>query len=51
MGKVYSVVARKLNRFNVENRAHKILDRDKPVAAPKYESTHKDIERSMEGKI
>ncbi|TMW54315.1 hypothetical protein DOY81_000588 [Sarcophaga bullata] len=48
MGKVMSVVSRKINRFNVENRAHRILEREKPVAAPKYEANLRDMERTME---
>lgn len=50
MGKVMSVVSRKINRFNVENRAHRILEREKPVAAPKYEANLRDMERTMECK-
>uniref|UniRef100_T1P8S3 Uncharacterized protein n=1 Tax=Musca domestica TaxID=7370 RepID=T1P8S3_MUSDO len=48
MGKVMSVVSRQINRFNVENRAHRVLERDKPVPAPKYESNIRDMERTME---
>ncbi|XP_053951471.1 protein NDUFAF4 homolog [Anastrepha ludens] len=48
MGKVMSMVARKVNRFNVENRAHRILERDKPVPAPKYESNIQDMQRALE---
>lgn len=50
MGKVMSVVSRKINRFNVENRAHRILEREKPVPAPKYEGNLRDMERTMECK-
>lgn len=49
MGKVMSVVSRKINRFNVENRAHRVLERDKPVPAPKYDSNLRDMERTVEG--
>uniref|UniRef100_A0A1I8NQR7 Protein NDUFAF4 homolog n=1 Tax=Stomoxys calcitrans TaxID=35570 RepID=A0A1I8NQR7_STOCA len=48
MGKVMSVVSRKINRFNVENRAHRVLERDKPTPAPKYESNLRDMERTVE---
>lgn len=51
MGKVMSVVSRQINRFNVENRAHRVLERDKPVPAPKYESNIRDMERTMECKL
>lgn len=50
MGKVMSVVARKANRFNVENRAHRVLEREKPVPAPKYESNLRDMERTLQSK-
>lgn len=50
MGKVMSVVIRKANRFNAENRAHKVISQDKPVVAPKYESNVKDLERVLSGK-
>ncbi|XP_014086802.1 protein NDUFAF4 homolog [Bactrocera oleae] len=48
MGKVMSMVANKMNRFNVENRAHRILERDKPVPAPKFESNIQDMQRALE---
>ncbi|XP_067617352.1 protein NDUFAF4 homolog [Eurosta solidaginis] len=48
MGKVMSMIGRKINRFNVENRAHRILDRDKPMPAPKYESNIQDMQRALE---
>ncbi len=44
-----SVAARKANKFNVENRAHKIISQDKPVPAPKYDSNVKDLERVLNG--
>lgn len=49
MGKVLSVVSRKVKRFNVENRAHKYLDREKLDPAPKYEAAIKDYERVLKG--
>lgn len=50
MGKVMSMVARKANRFNVENRAHRVLEREKPTPAPKYESNLRDMERTLKCK-
>lgn len=50
MGKVMSVAARKANRFNVENRAHRVLEREKPIPAPKYESNLRDMERTLQSK-
>lgn len=49
MGKVMSVAARKVKRFNVENRAHKFLDREKISPAPKYESNIRDYQKVLEG--
>lgn len=48
--KLFGVLTRKVNRFNVENRAHKVLERDKPVPAPKYESNLRDLEFARKGK-
>uniref|UniRef100_A0A1A9ZPN9 NADH dehydrogenase [ubiquinone] 1 alpha subcomplex assembly factor 4 n=1 Tax=Glossina pallidipes TaxID=7398 RepID=A0A1A9ZPN9_GLOPL len=48
MGQIASRVVRKINRFNVENRAHRFLERDNPAPAPKYESNLRDMERTME---
>ena len=50
MGKVLSVVVSKVQRFNVENRAQRIISQDKPKPAPKYESNIKDLERVLRGK-
>lgn len=43
MGKVMSLMMRPVKRFNIENRAHKILSRDKPMPAPQYEYTKKQL--------
>uniref|UniRef100_U5EYC8 Protein NDUFAF4 homolog n=1 Tax=Corethrella appendiculata TaxID=1370023 RepID=U5EYC8_9DIPT len=47
MGQVGSFIIRKANRFNAENRAHKIISQEKPKAAPKYEQTLRDMERVL----
>ncbi|CAD7085040.1 unnamed protein product [Hermetia illucens] len=47
MGKVMSVMMRKANRFNVENRAHRLLDKEKRDIAPKFESNLRDMERVL----
>lgn len=47
MGKVFSMVARKSNRFNAENRAARIISKEKPVAAPKYPSNVEDMGRVL----
>lgn len=46
MGKAFSMIARKANRFNAENRAARVLAKD-PVAAPKFPSNIKDIDRVL----
>ncbi|XP_017071914.1 protein NDUFAF4 homolog [Drosophila eugracilis] len=48
MGQVASMVARRVNRFNVENRAHRVLEREKPTPAPKFDSNLRDMERTLE---
>ncbi|XP_055906918.1 protein NDUFAF4 homolog [Eupeodes corollae] len=48
MGKVVSKMGRAINRFNVENRAHRVLERDKPTAAPKFDSNIQDLKRALE---
>jgi NADH dehydrogenase [ubiquinone] 1 alpha subcomplex assembly factor 4 len=48
MGKVMSVISRQANRFNVENRAQKIISQDKPKPAPKFSQNIKDLERVLE---
>jgi len=42
------LMARRVNRFNVENRAHRILEREKPTPAPKFDSNLRDMERTLE---
>ncbi|KAH8328739.1 hypothetical protein KR074_004361 [Drosophila pseudoananassae] len=48
MGQLASKVIRKANRFNVENRAHRVLEREKPTPAPKFDSNLRDMERTLE---
>lgn len=51
MGKMLSVASRKAKNFNVENRAHKIISMDKPVAAPKHPSSQKEMDLLMKGSL
>lgn len=44
MGKILSVIQRKVNRFNVENRAHRIISKDKLTPAPKHPSAIQELE-------
>lgn len=50
MGALASKAMRKVQRFNVENRAHRVLDREKPIAAPKFESNLRDMQKVLKGK-
>jgi hypothetical protein len=51
MGKVMSSVAARANqRFNIENRAQRVIASEKPRPAPKYEANVKDLERILKGK-
>jgi len=51
MGQVFGiargVVINKIQRFNVENRAERVISQDKPKAAPKFKSNLKDLERLL----
>ncbi|PSN57026.1 Protein NDUFAF4 [Blattella germanica] len=44
MGKALSIIQRRVNRFNVENRAERIISKEKPTPAPKHQSTVQEIE-------
>ncbi|XP_055595635.1 protein NDUFAF4 homolog [Uranotaenia lowii] len=48
MGKVLSVISRQANRFNVENRAEKVISQNKPKPAPTFSSNQKDLERILQ---
>uniref|UniRef100_A0A1Q3FAD1 Protein NDUFAF4 homolog n=1 Tax=Culex tarsalis TaxID=7177 RepID=A0A1Q3FAD1_CULTA len=48
MGVVLSRVSRQVNKFNVENRAQKVISQPKPKPAPKFESNLKDLERVLQ---
>lgn len=48
MGKVLSIVSRQANKFNVENRAQKVISQAKPKPAPKFESNLRDLERVLQ---
>lgn len=50
MGTVMSMAVRKARRFNVENRAQRVLEQDKPTAAPKFESNVRDLQKVLDGK-
>ncbi|CAG9861050.1 unnamed protein product [Phyllotreta striolata] len=47
MGKAFSRVKTPFKNFDLENRAHKIISRDKPTPAPRYEKDQNEYERVM----
>ena len=49
MGKVMSTMTRPVKKFNIENRAHRIISQDKPTQAPMYESSKKQLEVAQNG--
>lgn len=49
MGNAVSMVVRKARRFNVENRAHRVLDQEKPTVAPKFESNVRELQKVLDG--
>ncbi|KAJ9584612.1 hypothetical protein L9F63_021054 [Diploptera punctata] len=44
MGKAFSAIQRRANRFNVENRAQKVISKEKPEPAPLHPATAQEIE-------
>lgn len=50
MGKVMSTAVRAQQRFNIENRAQRVIAQDKPKPAPKFEANVKELERVLKGK-
>lgn len=49
MGKVFSMLTRPVRNFNVESRAHKIINKEKPIAAPLHKSNLEEAERLLRG--
>ncbi|XP_050671549.1 protein NDUFAF4 homolog [Leptidea sinapis] len=48
MGALLSRALRPLKSFNIENRAHRVISKEKPQPAPRYPSTIEDIQRVEE---
>lgn len=49
MGKAISIMSRPLRDFNLESRAHKVISKEKPTAAPKHKSDELTYERIIKG--
>ncbi|XP_070490558.1 protein NDUFAF4 homolog [Chironomus tepperi] len=47
MGKAMSVITSPFRYYNIESRAHKVISQSKPVVAPKFKDTVKDLERVL----
>ncbi|XP_068625074.1 protein NDUFAF4 homolog [Battus philenor] len=47
MGALVSRAIRPIKSFNIENRAHRIISKEKPSPAPKYDSTVEDLKRTL----
>lgn len=46
-----SVITSPFKYYNIESRAHKVISQSKPVVAPKFKDTLKDLERVLKGKL
>ncbi|XP_013145713.1 PREDICTED: protein NDUFAF4 homolog [Papilio polytes] len=47
MGALVTKALRPIKTFNVENRAHKVISKEKPTPAPHYPSTKDDLKRTL----
>ncbi|XP_059055806.1 protein NDUFAF4 homolog [Achroia grisella] len=47
MGALVTKALRPIKSFNIENRAHRIISKEKPVPAPKYPENIEDLKRSL----
>lgn len=47
MGALVSKALRPLKSFNIENRAHRIISKEKPSPAPSYPSAVEDLKRAL----
>ncbi|XP_045455675.1 protein NDUFAF4 homolog [Melitaea cinxia] len=48
MGALVSRALRPLKSFNIENRAHRVISKEKPEVAPRYPSTIEELKRVQE---
>ncbi|XP_049880207.1 protein NDUFAF4 homolog [Pectinophora gossypiella] len=46
MGALVTRAIRPLKAFNIENRAHRVISKEKPIPAPKYPQNLEDIKRA-----
>ncbi|XP_072948106.1 NADH dehydrogenase [ubiquinone] 1 alpha subcomplex assembly factor 4 [Epargyreus clarus] len=48
MGALVSTALRPLKSFNIENRAHRVISKEKPTPAPQYAASLEDLKRTLE---
>lgn len=48
MGALVTRALRPIKSFNIENRAHRVISKEKPVPAPKYPANIEDMRRAIE---
>ncbi|XP_061724008.1 protein NDUFAF4 homolog [Cydia pomonella] len=48
MGALATKALRPLKSFNIENRAHRVISKEKPTPAPRYAANMEDLKRAME---
>uniref|UniRef100_A0A1B6GRD2 NADH dehydrogenase [ubiquinone] 1 alpha subcomplex assembly factor 4 n=1 Tax=Cuerna arida TaxID=1464854 RepID=A0A1B6GRD2_9HEMI len=51
ISKIYSLAVREVKMVNIERRAEKVISKDKPIPAPMYPSTVKELKRLKEEQI
>lgn len=49
--RVLNTLTRDIRNFNIENRAHKIISKEKPNPAPHYPADAKELDRVARGII
>lgn len=49
MGKVLSVLSKPVRNFNIENRAHKVISKEKPIPAPKHKINLDEYQSVLKG--
>lgn len=48
MGALVTRALRPIKSFNIENRAHRVISKEKPTPAPKYSANLEDLRRALE---
>ncbi|CAD0205140.1 unnamed protein product [Chrysodeixis includens] len=48
MGALMTRALRPIKSFNIENRAHRVISKEKPIPAPRYPDNIEDLKRTLE---